>query len=102
MKILKAGWGEANGTSFSGYCIRASKKEIAEKLGIEPERMDEKVDYALALKLENGVVFTIYAWTNGRRLGEREVYEYHIGTHEHGLPEDVEKSLKEIGLTIKE
>ncbi len=100
MKILKAGWDEANGTSYSGYFIRASKQQLTEALGIEPDRLDEKVDFFWELRLENGTVFTIYAWTNGRRLGDGEEYDYHIGSKGHGLSEDVINALKEIGLTV--
>lgn len=101
MKILKAGWGEANGTSYSGYNVWTTKDILTANLGIEPAVINDKAYWAWTLKLENGTVFTIYDWTNGRRLGDGEEYDYHIGSKDYGLSEDVINALKEIGLTVK-
>lgn len=101
MKILKAGWDEASGTSYSGYTVCTTKDILTANLGIEPAAIDDKAYWAWTLKLENGTVFTIYDWTNGGRLGEGQFYDYHIGSKGHGLSEDVINALKEIGLTVK-
>lgn len=101
MKISKAKENAANGTSFSGYVISTTKRDLTEKLGIEPERFDEKVDYFWNLQLENGGIFTIYAWTYGRRLGEGEEYDYHVGCHGAELPDGLAKTLRELGFTLK-
>ena len=43
MKILKAGWDEVNGTSYSGYTVWTTKDILTANLGIEPTVIDDKV-----------------------------------------------------------
>jgi len=67
-------------TSFHDLVIRASKKEITEKLGIKPiYHRKGKTKYDWFLILDDKFPFTIYDYKEYGRLKADEVIEYHIG-----------------------
>lgn len=67
-------------TSFHDLVIRASKKEIMEKLGIKPiYHKSGKTNYDWNLILDDKFVFTIYDYKKYGHLKVDEVIEYHIG-----------------------
>jgi len=67
-------------TSFHNLVIRASKKEIMEKLGIKPiYHRSGKTKYDWFLILDDKFPFTIYDYKENGCLRADEVIEYHIG-----------------------
>jgi len=88
-------------TGFSRHVIRTTAKEIADRLGIEYERFDEKVDFCWYLELEDGTPFTIYAWVGTKCITDQCEWDYHIGTVDQRMPDKLKDSLNEIGLTVK-
>lgn len=67
-------------TSYHDLVIRASKKEIMEKLGIKPiYYRSGKTKYDWYLILDDKFPFTIYDYKQDGRLKADEVIEYHIG-----------------------
>ena len=67
-------------TSYHDLVIRASKKEIVEKLGIKPRyNRKGKTKYDWHLILDDKFPFTIYDYKENGRLKADEVIEYHIG-----------------------
>ena len=75
-------WPKGQEVSYHDWVIRASKEEIAKKLGFKPKynRSGDKCTYLWKCNLDNGkFFFTIYDMSYGRHLGPNEVTEYHIG-----------------------
>lgn len=70
----------ANGTSFFGSTISATPAEMKEVLG-EPsfDFYDGKINFEWVLENENGDVFTVYDWKEGRYISDSTVIEWHIG-----------------------
>lgn len=67
-------------TSYHDLVIRASKKEIMEKLGIKPiYNRSGKTKYDWYLILDDKFPFTIYDYKRDGILKADEVIEYHIG-----------------------
>lgn len=106
-------WPKGLEVSYHDWVIKASKEEIAKKIGFKPKyhRGGPKCTYTWRCSLDNGrYFFTIYDMSYGRRLGKNDVIEYHIGfdcnyddIHEFWPNKlealDMLEALDEIGLT---
>ena len=73
-----------NGTSFHDDVFNASVSDLRKILGTpESETNDgeDKVNFEWVMENEEGEVFTVYDWKEGRVLDEDELIEWHIGGH---------------------
>ena len=71
-----------NGTSFYNDVFNASVSDLRKILGIPfSETNDGKVNFEWVMETEEGEVFTVYDWKEGRVLDEDELIEWHIGGH---------------------
>lgn len=107
-------WPKGLETSYHDWIVRASKTEIANKLGFKPKynRSGDKCTYQWNCCLNDGeYYFTLYDMSYGRKLGKDEVTEYHIGFDDNFdsihnfLPGKIEacnmlEALEEVGLQI--
>jgi hypothetical protein len=79
---MKATTQSKNGTSFHNVTITASPKLLKQLLG-EPEYEnntgEDKVNMEWVLETEDGDVFTVYDWKEGRPIKDEELIEWHIG-----------------------
>lgn len=68
------------GTSYHGDTLMASAEEISRVLG-DPKgpSTDGKVQREWYGETEDGVVFTVYDYREGRPIPEDAEYPYHIG-----------------------
>jgi len=73
-----------SGTSFHGDVFNASVSDLRKILGItfsETNDGEDKVNFEWVMENEEGEVFTVYDWKEGRVLDEDELIEWHIGGH---------------------
>ena len=70
-----------DGTSFHNVTFHASVEQLTKAFG-EPydnNTGEDKVNFEWEMETEDGEVFTIYDWKEGRPLREDEMIEWHIG-----------------------
>ena len=83
-------------TSFHGETFRASVMDLEKILGIPTYAMNDgrgKVNFEWEMETEQGKVFTVYDWKEGRAIDETELIEWHIGSD---CPETSEDAVNEI------
>jgi hypothetical protein len=70
-----------NGTSFHGTTIEVAPGLLQDKLGkAHFEDIDGKVNLEWQFESEEGEVFTLYDWKQGKLDALRPI-EFHIGSH---------------------
>jgi len=70
-----------DGTSFHGVVIRATVNQLTKAFG-EPYNNntgEDKVNFEWEMETDEGEVFTIYDWKEGRPIGKDEFVTWHIG-----------------------
>ena len=70
-----------DGTSFHGVVIRATVNQLTKAFG-EPYNNntgEDKVNFEWEMETDEGEVFTIYDWKEGRPIGRDEFVTWHIG-----------------------
>ena len=70
-----------DGTSFHGVVIRATVNQLTKAFG-EPydnNTGEDKVNFEWEMETDEGEVFTIYDWKEGRPIGRDEFVTWHIG-----------------------
>lgn len=74
-------WPKGLAVSYHDWVIKASKEEIAKKLGFKPVyKRTGKCRYTWKCSLDSGkYYFTIYDMSYDHKLGKNDVIEYHIG-----------------------
>ena len=78
--IKKTDFKNIIGTSYHSWIIRGSKKEITDKIGIEPYYWDNgDTYYNWNLLLDDKFSFSIYDTSDGDFLSEDDVIEFHLG-----------------------
>ena len=86
-----------SGTSFHGQVIEATVQELRDILG-EPsaEQNDgsDKVNFEWMLETNDGDVFTVYDWKEGRPLSESEMIKWHIGGYNKTATEQAKSEIK--------
>jgi hypothetical protein len=72
------------GTSFYGYTITATYKQLVKAIG-EPQYAqnngEDKSNFDWILETEDGTVFTVYDWKEYRSIKPNETIEWHIGAN---------------------
>ena len=72
------------GTSFYGYTITATYKQLVKAIG-EPQYAqnngEDKSNFDWILETEDGTVFTVYDWKEYRSIKPNETIEWHIGAY---------------------
>lgn len=90
--MAKKTYQSTDGTSFHGITIRASVDQLISALGdpsMEYNTGEDKVNFEWEMETDEGEVFTIYDWKEGRPLRLDEMVNWHIGSKS--------KSISEIG-----
>ena len=84
LKAINEPFIDVNGTSLCDY-ITTTKRELTRVFGEPMENWGDKVNFEWTLLFEDEtdtIVATVYDWKNyDYRLGDDEVYEWHIGGH---------------------
>ena len=87
----------ANGTSFHSATINASVNQLINTFS-EPTNQyntgEDKVNFEWVLETDEGDVFTLYDWKEGRPLSSDETIEWHIGTHSKDVAWEVKEEVE--------
>jgi hypothetical protein len=74
---------DSDGTSFYGVKVDASLRSLTQILG-EPtyqnNTSEDKTNVEWVMETEDGDVFTVYDWKEGRPIDEDEIITWHIGS----------------------
>jgi hypothetical protein len=84
-----------DGTSFHGVTIRATVEQLTNAFG-EPDDNntgEDKVNFVWDMETEEGEVFTIYDWKEGRPLRLDEYVIWHIGAKDKSTSNTAEDEL---------
>ena len=81
--MAKKTYQNTDGTSFHGVVIRATVNQLISAFGdpsMEYNTGEDKVNFEWEMETNEGEVFTIYDWKEGRPLGKDEFVTWHIGS----------------------
>jgi hypothetical protein len=84
-----------DGTSFHGVTIRATVEQLTNAFG-EPDDNntgEDKVNFVWDMETDEGEVFTIYDWKEGRPLRLDEYVIWHIGAKDKSTSNTAEDEL---------
>jgi hypothetical protein len=84
-----------DGTSFHGVTIRATVEQLTNAFG-EPDNNntgEDKVNFVWDMETDEGEVFTIYDWKEGRPLRLDEYVIWHIGAKDKSTSNTAEDEL---------
>ena len=94
---MKKTFKEIGGTSFHDTTINCSLATLRKVLG-EPEynRNDgeDKINFEWEMETNDGDVFTVYDWKEGRPLSESEMIKWHIGGYNKTATEQAKSEIK--------
>ena len=85
-----------DGTSFQGVVIRATVNQLISALGdpsMEYNTGEDKVNFEWEMETNEGEVFCIYDWKEGRPLGKDEFVTWHIGAKSKSVSNDAEREI---------
>jgi len=94
--MAKKTYQSTDGTSFHGVTIRASVDQLTKAFGdptIVDNTGDDKVNFEWDMETDEGEVFTIYDWKEGRPLRSDEFVTWHIGAMSKSVSYDAEREL---------
>ena len=94
--MAKKTYQSTDGTSFHGVTIRASVNQLTKAFGdptIVDNTGDDKVNFELDMETDEGEVFTIYDWKEGRPLQRDQYVTWHIGSKSKSVSNDAEGEL---------
>jgi hypothetical protein len=94
---MKATSKEVDGTSFHDTTIKCSVVTLRKVLGepeYEPNDGKDKVNFEWMLETNDGDVFTVYDWKEGRPLSESEMIKWHIGGYNKTATEQAKSEIK--------
>ena len=80
--MAKKTYQNTDGTSFHRVVIRATVDQLISAFGdpsMEYNKGDDKVNFRWDMETDEGEVFTIYDWKEGRPLRSDEFVTWHIG-----------------------
>jgi hypothetical protein len=92
--MAKKTYQSADGTSFHGVVIRATVDQLISAFGdpsMEYNTGEDKVNFEWEMETDEGEVFTIYDWKEGRPL---QRVTWHIGAMSKSVSYDAEGELK--------
>ena len=84
-----------DGTSFHGVVIRATVNQLTKAFG-EPydnNTGEDKVNFEWEMETNEGEVFCIYDWKEGRPIGKDEFVTWHIGAKSKSVSNDAEREI---------
>ena len=84
-------------TSFHGDVIRTSVDQLRKTFGypdMENNTGEDKVNFEWGLETNEGEVFTIYDWKEGRPLKSDEIVTWHIGARNKTISNVAERELR--------
>jgi hypothetical protein len=93
--MAKKTYQDTDGTSFHGVVIRATVDQLTKAFG-EPcdnNTGEDKVNFVWEMETNEGEVFTIYDWKEGRPLGKDEFVTWHIGAKSKSVSNDAEREI---------
>ena len=94
--MAKKTYQDTDGTSFHGVVIRATVNQLISAFG-EPTIVDntgeDKTNYEWDMETNEGEVFCIYDWKEGRPLGRDEFVTWHIGAKSKSVSNDAEREI---------
>jgi hypothetical protein len=94
--MAKKTYQSADGTSFHGVVIRATVDQLISAFGdpsMEYNTGEDKVNFEWKMETDEGEVFTIYDWKEGRPLHQRDQYvTWHIGAMSKSVSYDAEEN----------
>jgi hypothetical protein len=85
-----------DGTSFHGVVIRATVNQLISAFGdpsMEYNTGEDKVNFEWEMETNEGEVFCIYDWKEGRPLGKDEFVTWHIGAKSKSVSNDAEREI---------
>ena len=94
--MAKKTYQDVDGTSFHGVVIRATVNQLTSAFG-DPTIVDntgeDKTNYEWDMETNEGEVFTIYDWKEGRPIGKDEFVTWHIGAKSKSVSNDAEREI---------
>jgi hypothetical protein len=93
--MAKKTYQDVDGTSFHGVVIRATVNQLTKAFG-EPydnNSGEDKVNFEWDMETNEGEVFCIYDWKEGRPLGKDEFVTWHIGAKSKSVSNDAEREI---------
>ena len=94
--MAKKTYKSTDGTSFFGTTIRATVNQLISAFG-EPSddsnTGEDKVNFEWEMETEDGEVFTIYDWKEGRPLRLDEYVVWHIGAKDKSTSNTAEDEI---------
>jgi hypothetical protein len=94
--MAKKTYQSADGTSFHGVVIRASVDQLISAFGdpsMEYNTGEDKVNFEWEMETDEGEVFTIYDWKEGRPLQRDQYVTWHIGAMSKSVSYDAEREV---------
>ena len=94
--MAKKTYKSTDGTSFHGITIRATVEQLTKAFGdptMDSNWGDDKVNFEWEMETEDGEVFTIYDWKEGRPLRLDEYVVWHIGAKDKSTSNTAEREL---------
>jgi hypothetical protein len=94
--MAKKTYQNTDGTSFHGITIRASVDQLISAFGdpsMEYNTGEDKVNFEWDMETDEGEVFTIYDWKEGRPLQRDQYVTWHIGSMNKSVSNDAEREL---------
>ena len=94
--MAKKTYKSTDGTSFQGITIRATVEQLTKAFGdptMDSNWGDDKVNFEWEMETEDGEVFTIYDWKEGRPLKSDEYVVWHIGAMNKSVCNTAEREL---------
>ena len=95
--MAKKTYQNTDGTSFHGVVIRATVNQLISAFGdpsMEYNTGEDKVNFEWEMETNEGEVFCIYDWKEGRPLKSDEIVTWHIGSKSKSVSYDAERELK--------
>ena len=94
--MAKKTYQNTDGTSFHRVVIRETVDQLISAFGdpsMEYNKGDDKVNFRWDMETDEGEVFTIYDWKEGRPLQRDQYVTWHIGSKSKSVSNDAEREL---------
>jgi hypothetical protein len=94
--MAKKTYQNTDGTSFQGVVIRATVNQLISAFGdpsMEYNTGEDKVNFEWEMETNEGEVFTIYDWKEGRPLERDQFVTWHIGAKSKSVSNVAEREV---------
>jgi len=94
--MAKKTYQSTDGTSFHGVVIRATVNQLISAFGdpsMEYNTGEDKVNFEWEMETNEGEVFCIYDWKEGRPLERDQFVTWHIGAKSKSVSNDAEREI---------